>query len=55
MRPCSGKFSAALTLPSVLAHPQCTDGEEGSPRRKKSTHSVSELGAEGPFAVFASC
>lgn len=28
MKLCSGKFSAALTLPSVLAHPQCSEEEE---------------------------
>lgn len=37
MRLCSGKFSAALTLPSVLVHPQCSDEEEKElSKRKKS-------------------
>lgn len=37
MRLCSGKFSAALTLPSVLVHLQCTDEEEKElSKRKKS-------------------
>lgn len=35
MKLCSGKFSAALPLPSVLAHPRCSEREENElPKRR---------------------